>query len=116
MTTPRAKLLLTWTSDCVGGGPSGGGGTQPCEGVLNMKAKGSGRFVVRIGHLYVRDYPARFGGDFTLTPSLTRAATFHVDDVPKEIVVEINAALGVSGAAAEIIDPENERRGQPRRR
>jgi hypothetical protein len=57
----------------------------------------------------VRDYPARFGGDFTLTPELTRAATFHVDDVPKQVAIQINTALGIRGARAEVLDADIEK-------
>lgn len=69
-----------------------------------MNARGGRKSVVKIGNLYVRDYPARFGGDFTLTPDRKRAATFHVEDMPKHVAMQISTALGLRGVKAKVLD------------
>jgi hypothetical protein len=51
--------------------------------------------VVKVGRLYVRDYPERFAGDYTLTPNRLRAAQFHVEDTPAQVADELTAALGI---------------------
>lgn len=64
--------------------------------------------LVKVGRLYVRDYPVRRGGgdDFSLTPNRSRAALFHVTDVPAEIAAE----LTVLGVRAEVVDADEEGR------
>jgi hypothetical protein len=55
----------------------------------------SKQMVVKVGDLYVRNYPARYEGDFTLTPSRDRAATFYVEDMPSQVAGELQAKLGI---------------------
>lgn len=75
------------------------------NGVLKMEKAKSGLLVVKVGSLYVRDYPARLEGDYTLTAKRSRAATFHVEDVPVLVAESLTEALG---ARAEVLDAEME--------
>ena len=71
-------------------------------------AKGEGGLIVKVGELYVRDYPARFNGDYTLTAHRSRAATFHVEDIPVSVAASLMVALGVK---AEVLDAKS--KGKP---
>jgi hypothetical protein len=57
--------------------------------------KAKEKLIVKVGKLYVRDHPARFQGDYTLTAKEDRAAIFHVDDVPVRVAQSLIEALGV---------------------
>jgi len=55
---------------------------------------------VKVGALYVRDYPLRFAGDWTLTSSPSRVAKFYSDEVAAQVVVELKEA----GLSPKILD------------
>jgi hypothetical protein len=65
--------------------------------------------IVKVGGLYVRDYPERFQGDYTLTAQRSRAATFHVEDLPAKVAGDLSEALGIR---AEILDADEKGGGR----
>lgn len=74
----------------------------------NREAKEEGALIVTVGPLYVRGYPARFKGDYTLTTQRSRCATFHVEDVAEAVAASLTAALG---AKARTLQAKSEKEG-----